>query len=75
MSSDTDQGMAGVGMLLAGYAGENAADDTFDDMKQAKDAGTFYYDDAAVVSRDAERQGDIKEHGDMSTGKGPGSVP
>ena len=72
MSSDTDQGMAGVGMLLAGYAGENAADDTFDDMKQAKDAGTFYYDDAAVVSRDDSGKVDIKEHGDMSTGKGAG---
>ena len=26
----------------------------FGDLKQAKDNGTFYYDDAAVVSRDAD---------------------
>lgn len=73
MSSDTaDQGVAGVGMLLAGYTGQNDADQAFNDLKQAKDAGAFYYDDAAVVSRDADGKVDIKEHGDMSTGKGAG---
>lgn len=73
MSSDTaDQGVAGVGMLLAGYTGQNDADEAFDDLKQAKDSGSFYYDDAAVVSRDADGKVHITEHGDMTTGKGSG---
>jgi len=73
MTSDTsDQGVAGVGLLVAGYTGQNDADASFNDLKQAKDDGTFYYDDAAVVSRDADGKVDIKEHGDMSTGKGAG---
>ena len=70
MSSDSDQGVAGVGLFVAGYTGQGDADVTFNAMKQAKDNGTFYYDDAAVVSRDAGGNVDIKEHGDMSTGKG-----
>jgi len=73
MTSDTsDQGLAGVGLFVAGYTGQNDADATFNAMKQAKDNGTFYYDDAAVVSRDASGNVDIREHGDMSTGKGAG---
>lgn len=73
MTSDSaDQGVAGVGMLLAGYTGPNDADQAFNSLKQARDAGSFYYDDAAVVSRDAGGTVDIKEHGDMSTGKGAG---
>jgi uncharacterized membrane protein len=73
MSSDTaDQGVAGVGMLLANYTSENAAGQAFENLKQAKDNGLFYYDDAAVLSRDADGKVDITEHGDMSTGKGAG---
>ena len=73
MSNDSsDQGLAGVGVFVAAYAGENAAAETFEDMKQARDDGTFYYDDAAVVSRDSGGEVHIKEHGDMSTGKGAG---
>jgi uncharacterized membrane protein len=73
MSSDTaDQGVAGVGMFLANYTGENDAGEAFDALKQAKDYGLFYYDDAAVVSRDAGGKVNITEHGDMSTGKGAG---
>jgi len=73
MSSDTtDQGVAGVGMLLAGYTGQNDADEAFSNLKDAKNSGEFYYDDAAVVSRDAGGEVNITEHGDMSTGKGAG---
>jgi uncharacterized membrane protein len=73
MSSDTaDQGVAGVGMLVANYTSENAAGQAFENLKQAKDSGLFYYDDAAVVSRDADGKVNITEHGDMSTGKGAG---
>jgi len=72
MSNDSDQAVAGVGLLVAGYTGQSDADAAFNAMKQAKDNGTFYYDDAAVVSRDADGNVDIKEHGDMSTGKGAG---
>ena len=35
------------------FHGQNDADAAFNDLKQAKDSGAFYYDDAAVVSRDA----------------------
>jgi uncharacterized membrane protein len=73
MSSDTtDQGVAGVGMFLASYTGENDAGEAFENLKQAKDDGLFYYDDAAVVSRGSDGKASIKEHGDMSTGKGAG---
>lgn len=73
MTSDTsDQGMAGVGLLVAGYTGQHDADAAFNDLKQAKDNGTFYYDDVAVVSRGDDGKVNITEHGDMSTGKGAG---
>jgi uncharacterized membrane protein len=41
-------------------------------LKQAKSDGAFYYEDAAVVRRDASGEVHIQEHGDMSTGKGAG---
>ncbi len=70
MSADTaDQGVAGVGMFIAGYTDEKAADGTLDALKEA---GGFVYDDAAIVRRDAEGKVHIKETGDMSTGKGAG---
>jgi uncharacterized membrane protein len=73
MTSDSsDQGLAGVGLVVAGYTGQNDANAAYGDLKQAKDNGTFYYDDVAVVSRDASGKVDIEEHGDMSTGKGAG---
>jgi uncharacterized membrane protein len=59
-------------MFLANYTSENAAGQAFENLKQAKDSGLFYYDDAAVVSRDADGKVNITEHGDMSTGKGAG---
>ena len=67
-----DQGVAGVGLFIAGYTDEKAADGALDALKQAKDAGAFAYDDAAVIRRDADGNVHIKETGDMSTGKGAG---
>ncbi len=73
MTSDTsDQGVAGVGMFIAGYTDEKAADGALDALKQARDAGAFDFDDAAVVRRAADGKVQITETGDMSTGKGAG---
>jgi uncharacterized membrane protein len=73
MSDDAaDQGVAGVGLLIAGYTDEKGADGALDALKQAKHAGAFAYDDAAVIRRDADGKVHITETGDMSTGKGAG---
>ncbi len=58
--------------MIAGYTDEKAADRALDALKQAKHAGEFAYDDAAVIRRDAEGKVHITETGDMSTGKGAG---
>lgn len=72
ITSSSEQGVAGVGMMVAAYVDEMAADQTLEAMKAAKRAGSFYYDDAAVVRQDAKGKVHIKETGDMSTGKGAG---
>ena len=72
MGDSTDQGVAGVGLVVAGYTGEGDADNAMDAIKQARSDGAAYYDDAAVIRRDAGGEVHIKEHGDMSTGKGAG---
>ncbi len=72
MGNDADQGVAGVGMVIAGYADENAADKALDALKQARGDGAFFYDDAAVVRRESGGEVHIKETGDMSAGKGAG---
>jgi len=73
MSDDAaDQGVAGVGLLIAAYTDEMGADGALDALKQAKHAGAFAYDDAAVIRRDADGKVHITETGDMSTGKGAG---
>ena len=66
----TDEGTAGVGLFVAAYCDERGADNALDQMKQAKRAKQFYYDDAAVVRSSAKGKVHIKETGDMSTGKG-----
>lgn len=70
--SSSSDGVAGVGLLVAAYVDENAADQILDNMKQAKKDGSFYYDDAVVVRQDSKGKVHIKETGDMSTGKGAG---
>lgn len=71
-TTENTEGIAGVGMMLAAFVDEMAADQVLDAMKQAKKVGTFYFDDAAVVRQDAKGKVHIKETGDMSTGKGGG---
>jgi uncharacterized membrane protein len=66
------EGVAGVGMFVAAFVDERAADAAYERMKQAKRSGEFYYDDAAIIRCDAKGKLHIKEHGDMSTGKGAG---
>ncbi len=64
------EGTAGVGLFVAAYVDERGADNALDQLKQAKKADQFYYDDAAVVRHSAEGKVHVKETGDMSTGKG-----
>lgn len=71
-TTNTDQGVAGVGLMVAAYVDERGADNALDGLKQAKKAGEFYYDDAAVVRNSADGHLHINETGDMSTGKGAG---
>ena len=67
-----EQGIAGVGMFIAAYVDELGANQALDNLKQARNDGEIYYDDAAVVRCDAKGKVHIKETGDMSTGKGAG---
>ncbi|UCC53433.1 MAG: hypothetical protein JSV68_05580, partial [Anaerolineaceae bacterium] len=62
----TNEGVAGVGLLVAAYVDERGADNALDQLKQAKKAKQFYYEDAAVMRRSAEGKVHIKETGDMS---------
>jgi uncharacterized membrane protein len=71
-TTSTKGGVAGVGLFVAAYVDERGADQALADLKQAQREGAFYYDDAAVVRRDAEGKVHINETGDMSTGKGAG---
>jgi uncharacterized membrane protein len=59
-------------MLIAAYTDEHGADNTLEALKEATSDGEFYYDDAAVVRRDASGEVSIDETGDMSAGKGAG---
>ena len=66
------KGIAGVGMFVAAFVDELAAEGALERMKAAKKSGEFYYDDAAVIRCDAKGKVHINETGDMSTGKGAG---
>jgi uncharacterized membrane protein len=73
MSSETTgEGAVGVGMILAAYSDESAADAALDALEQAKKSGVFAFDDAAVVRRDSDGKVSVKETGDLRTGKGAG---
>jgi len=71
-NAEQSEGVAGVGMFVAAFVDELAAEGALEGMKQAKKSGEFYYDDAAVIRCDAKGKVHIKETGDMSTGKGAG---
>jgi len=66
------QGIPAVGFLVVAFTDENAADQMLDAMKAAKKQQQFYFEDAAVITQDA--QGKVKYHetGDMGAGKGAG---
>ena len=76
MSDETnvsqDEGVAGVGMFVAAYVDERAAEQALDQLKEAKKRGEIYYDNAAVIRQDSKGKVHINETGDMSTGKGTG---
>jgi uncharacterized membrane protein len=73
MSSETTgEGAAGVGMIIAAYCDESAADAALDALEQAKRGGVLAFDDAAVVRRDSDGKVSVKETGDLRTGKGAG---
>ncbi len=72
MSDTTSEGVAGVGMIVAAFVDEMAADQALDAMKKAKKQGTFFFDDAAVIRQDPKGKVHINETGDMSSGKGAG---
>jgi len=66
------QGIPAIGFLVVAFTDATAADQALDAMKDAKKQQTFYFEDAAVITQDA--QGKVKYHetGDMSAGKGAG---
>jgi uncharacterized membrane protein len=66
------QDIPAIGFLVVAFTDEYAADQALDAMKDAKNQGQFYFEDAAVITQDVE--GNVKYHetGDMSVGKGAG---
>jgi uncharacterized membrane protein len=64
--------MVGVGLMIAAFHTEDAADKALKAMKQAKKEGNFYYEAAAVIKKEADGDVHYHETGDMSTGKGAG---
>jgi uncharacterized membrane protein len=66
------QAIPAVGFLVVAFTDATAADQALDAMKDAKKQQRFYFEDAAVITQDA--QGKVKYHetGDMSAGKGAG---
>jgi uncharacterized membrane protein len=61
-----------VQLVVAAYRDEGAADQVADALKQAKQYDEIYYQNLAVVRKDAEGKVKIKETGDMSFGPGAG---
>ena len=70
--ASSSEGVIGIGMVVAAYVDENAADQVLDSMKQAKKDGQSYYDDAVVVRQDPKGKLHIKETGDMTSSAGAG---
>ena len=72
MSDSQQQGVPAVGFLVMAFLDETAADQTLDAMKQAKQRGQFYFEDAAVIRQDAQGKVHYHETGEMGAGKGAG---
>jgi len=69
---DQSEGIAGVGMFVAAFVDEHAADEILERMQEAKENDEFYFDDAAVIRCNAKGKVHIKETGDMGILKGAG---
>ena len=70
--TNENQGVQGVGLLVAAYVDERGADKALEAMKDAKSRNEFYFDDAVVVRRNADGKVFIDETGDMTSGKAAG---
>lgn len=70
--TNENQGVQGVGLLVAAYVDERGADKALEAMKDAKSRNEFYFDDAAVIRRNADGKAFIDETGDMTSGKAAG---
>ena len=66
------QTVPAVGFLVVAFTDEDSADDALADIKDAKNAQEFYFEDAAVIRQDAYGTVHYHETGDMSIGKGAG---
>ena len=62
----------GVGMLVAAFTDENAAEGTFKAIKQAQKERGIRFEEAAVIRQDADGDVHYTETGDMTAGKGAG---
>jgi uncharacterized membrane protein len=70
MSDTQQQGVPAVGFLVMAFLDETSADQMLDAMKQAKQRGQFYFEDAAVIRQDAQGKVHYHETGEMGRGKG-----
>lgn len=71
VTAETTEGpVAGVGILVAAFTQEMAADEALKGLKEAKKKNGIKFDDAAVIRQDANGKVHYHETGDMSTGKG-----
>lgn len=73
MNETQTQAKPAVGFLVLAFTQETAADETLKAMKEAKKQKQFYYEEAAVISQDAEGKVHYHETGDMRTGRGAGA--
>lgn len=64
------EAVAGVGLLVAAFTQEEAADEALKALKKAKKDKQFYFEEAAVIRQDESGKVHHHETGDMSTGKG-----
>lgn len=70
--SQTNQEIAGVGILVAAFTEEGAAEQALKTLKEAKELKYVRFEDIAVIRHDADGGVHYHETGDMSSGKGAG---
>ena len=69
---DTQEAVAGVGMLVAAFTDEESGEEALKALKQARNEGQIYFEEAAVIKQDPDGEVHYHETGDMTTGKGAG---